>query len=82
MTCIFTSYDSQSKANRCFDFKIHKIITSKDVVFEEKMFGMLEPHNNETPIGITIITTWIMSSTSFANGIIKESTSKKKSFYR
>jgi len=44
------------------------------VVFEEKMFGMLEPHNNETPIDITTITTWITSSTSFANGIIEEST--------
>jgi hypothetical protein len=82
MTYIFTSYDSQSKADRCFDFKIHKIIISKDVVFEERMFGMLEPHNNETPTDITTITTWITSSTSFANGIIEESTSEKEAFYR
>jgi hypothetical protein len=27
----------------------HKIIISKDVVFEEKMFGMFELHNNEMP---------------------------------
>ncbi len=50
------------------------------MVFKEKMFGMLEPHNNETPISITAITMWIMSSTSFANGIIEESTSKKEAF--
>jgi hypothetical protein len=77
MICIFTGYDSQSKTNKCFDFKIHKIIMSKDMVFEERMFGMFEPHNNETPTGITIITTWIISSTSFANQIVEESTSEK-----
>jgi hypothetical protein len=42
------------------------------------MFGMFEPHNNETPAGITTITTWIISSPSFANGIVEEFTSEKE----
>jgi hypothetical protein len=42
------------------------------------MFGMLEPHNNEMPIGTTTITIGIILSPSFANGIVEESTSEKK----